>query len=185
MITIMRRPELERHGIQVPVLATVALGALPGPPNWAERLMRLGIDVIASGAAADTAETWSAAHAAVPFRPVKGIAANAAAAAALIAVGCRLVECATEPGSDAYWLRPDEHVVIAVDGASAAVEDPSVIGRQIVEAAWEGSPAALWVVASPGLEGLPIATVEAKLAALAEAAVNARLVLAKEQFGRD
>ena len=181
----MRRPELERHGIQVPVLATIALGGLPGPPNWAERLVRIGIDVVASGAPADTAETWSLACAAVPFRPVKGIAADAAAAAALIVAGCRLVECATDPGPDAYWLRLDERVVIAVNGGCITVEDPSVIARQVVEAAWEGSAAALWVVASPGLEALPIAIVEAKLASLAEAAVSARLVLAKEQFGRD
>jgi hypothetical protein len=181
----MRRSELEGHGIQVPVLATTALGGLPCSLDWAERLVRLGIDVVASGAAADTPATWSVARTAVPFRPVKGVAADAAAAAALIAAGCRLVECPTDPGPDAYWLRPDERVVIAVDGASGVVEDPSVIGRLVVEAAWEGSPAALWVVASPGLQALPIAIVEAKLAALAEAAVSARLVLAKEQFGRD
>ncbi len=181
----MRRTELERHGIQVPVLATIALGSLPGPPNWADRLVRLGMDVVASGALADTPETWAAARTAVPFRPVKGIAPDADAGAALIATGCRLVECATDPGPDAYWLRPGERVVIAVAGGCATVEDPSVIARQVVEAAWEGSAAALWVVASPGLEALPIAIVEAKLAALAEAAVSARLVLAKEQFGRD
>jgi hypothetical protein len=181
----MRRPELERHGVQVPVLATVALGALPGRPDWAARLVRLGIDVVASGAVVDTPETWAAARAAVPFRPVKGMAADAAAANALIDAGCRVIECPTDPGTGAYWLRPDEQMVVAVDGTSAIVEDPSAIGRLVVEAAWEGSPAALWVVASPGIHALSQETAEAKLRALAEAAVSARLVLAKEQFGRD
>ena len=31
----MRRSELEALGIQLPVLPTAVLGALPGPPEWA------------------------------------------------------------------------------------------------------------------------------------------------------
>ena len=53
----MRRTELERLGIQLPALPTVVLGALPDGAVWAERLGAMGLDVVCSGAAADTAET--------------------------------------------------------------------------------------------------------------------------------
>ncbi len=49
----------------------------------------------------------------------------------------------------------------------------------------QGTASALWVAATPGLDGLPEDVAEAKLAALVEGARQARLWLAKEQFDRD
>jgi hypothetical protein len=40
----------------------------------------------------------------------------------------------------------------------------------------------MWVAATPGLDGLPVATVEQKLEVLVQGARQARLYLAKEQF---
>jgi hypothetical protein len=178
----VRRDELEALGIRaLPVMATVALGALPGPPEWAPRLASIGIDVLASGAAADTPGTWAAAQAAVPYRPVKAIAGDAAA---LVAAGARIVEIAG-PVTGAYRLGPDEVTVVAVDGSSPEVEDPNEVARVVVEAALEVPPSRLWVVASPGLDRLPDEVAEAKLRALAECAYRARLVFTKEQTTPD
>jgi hypothetical protein len=174
----VRRDELSRLGIQLPVLPTVALGALPGGPVWAERLARLGLDVVASGAAIDTPETWRAAAAAAPHRPCKG---NAGDPAALADAGCRLIETRAEIG-EGYRLGPDEEVIAAVTGADPAVEDLNDIGRRVLAAARAGVASALWVVATPGLELLDAARVEAKLTALVEGTQQARLALAKEQF---
>jgi hypothetical protein len=175
----MRRHELEALGIHLPALATVALGALPGPPVWAERLVSLGLDVVASGAAEDTPGTWAAARAAVPFRPVKAVAGDAAA---LAAAGAAIIETAGAVPPGAYRIGPDEAVIAVVDGSSSAVEDPNAVARDIVDVARDGSPAHLWVVSTPGLHTLPVEVAEAKLRALAECAYRARLVFAKEQF---
>ena len=175
----MRRDELESLGVQLPVLATVALGALPGAPRWAGRLLAAGVDVVASGAAADTAETWAAARDEVPFRPVKATAGDVAR---LAAAGARIIETAGAVPPGVYRLGPDEDAVAVVDGGSPEVEDPDVAGRRIVEAVRGGVASRLWVVATPGLDGLPEDVAEAKLRALAESAYRARLVFAKEQF---
>lgn len=175
----MRRDELSRLGIQLPVLPTIVLGALPGGPVWAERLARLGLDVVASGAALDTAETWRAAAAAAPHRPCK---ANAADPAAVAEAGCRLIETRAEVRQGCYRLGPDEAVVAAVTGADPAVEDLNDIGRRVLAAARAGVASALWVVATPGLELLDDERVAAKLTALVEGTQQARLALAKEQF---
>lgn len=166
----------------MPVLATLALGALPGEPTWAPRLLAAGVDVLASGAAEDTPQTWAAARDAMPYRPVKAMAGDAVA---LWQAGARIIETAggVPPGS--YRLGPDEAMIVVVDGTSAEVEDPNVVARDIVEVARAASPAGLWVVSSPGLDRLPEAVAEAKLRALAECAYRARLVFAKEQFTGD
>ncbi len=178
----MRRDELERQGVQLPVLATLALGHLPGEPSWAERMLRAGVDVVASGADVDTADTVALARRQVPFRPVK---ARPGDADALFAAGALLIETDGPVPVGAYRVGADEHVIALVDGASAVVEDPNVVARDIVDIARATSPAALWVVSTPGLHTLPAEIAEAKLAALAECAYRARLVFAKQQMDLD
>ena len=58
------------------MLPTIVLGALPGEPDWAARLARIGIDVAASGADEDTHETLAAARAAAPHLPLKARAVD-------------------------------------------------------------------------------------------------------------
>ena len=67
----MRREELSALGVELPVLATVVLGALPGDENWARRLASIGLDVVCSGADEDTPATWEEARAVNPYKPVK------------------------------------------------------------------------------------------------------------------
>ncbi|HEX2502781.1 MAG TPA: hypothetical protein VHK00_02470 [Miltoncostaeaceae bacterium] len=178
----MRRDELAALGIQLPVLPAIVLGALPGAPDWAGRLARIGLDVVASGAAQDTAETIAAARAAAPHLPLK---ARIADAAALDRTAALIVETAGAVPAGRYRLGPDEDLVAAVDGGDGTVEDPNDVARVALGRAREGAASALWVAATPGLEGLPEDVAEAKLAALAEGARQARLWLAKEQFDRD
>ncbi|MDH3227864.1 MAG: hypothetical protein OEM67_12370 [Thermoleophilia bacterium] len=173
----MRRSELRALGVELPLLPTVVLGALPGDGRWGERLYRLGLDVTASGAAEDTLKTWTAARDASGRRPAK---ARSSAPAELIAAGCVIVETVA-PADGGYRIGDDEIVVI-VDGADRAVEDPSAIARPIVEAARGTDPSNLWIGAGPGLHLLPENIVEEKLAALVEATFQARLALAKDQF---
>jgi len=179
----MRRHELERLQVQLPVLATIALGGLPGPPVWSSRLVTIGVDVVASGAPHDTPETYAAAVAAAPYRAVK--ATDPADPAALAAAGARIIETAATVPDGAYRFGPDEAMVVVVDGADPEVEDPNAAARVIVEAARGVPPSGLWVVASPGLERLSVARAEQKLVALYECAYRARLVFAKEQFTTD
>lgn len=178
----MRRDELERQGVQLPVLATLVLGYLPGEPDWAARMLRAGVDVVASGAEVDTPGTVQRACGQVPFRPVK---ARPGDADALVAAGAALIETDGPVPGGAYRVGADEHVVALVDGESAEVEDPNVVARDIVDVARTTSPATLWVVSTPGLHTLPPDVAEAKLAALAECAYRARLVFAKQQMDLD
>jgi hypothetical protein len=178
----MRRDELAALGIQLPVLPAIALGPLPGPPAWAGRLARAGLDVAASGAAQDTAETLAAARAAAPHLPLKALGAGVGA---LDGSPPLIVEGAGPVPAGHYRLGPDDDLVAAVDGADPAVEDPNDVARLALARAREGAASALWVAATPGLDGLPGDVVEAKLAALAEGVRQARLWLAKEQFDRD
>ncbi len=171
--------ELERLGIHLPALPTVVLGALPGDPLWAERLGALGLDVVCSGAAADTAETVARAAAAVPHRPLKALAGDAAA---LVAAGCRLIESAGPLPEGAYRLSAADGAVAAVSSAAPLAEDLNEVARACVRAARALGAANLWVTAGPGLETLARRAVEAKLVALVEGAHQARLVLAKDQF---
>lgn len=175
----MRRDDLRARGVELPVLPTVALGALPGAPDWAGRLISLGLDVVGSGAEQDTVETWMAAREASPFTPVK---ARTDDPEALLEKGCVIIESEAPVPGNGYRLGRDDAMVEVVDGASATIEDHNVIARPIVEATRLHSASGLWVVATPGLERLSREIVEAKLTALVEAAVQARLALAKDQF---
>ena len=179
----MRRHELERLHVQLPALATIALGGLPGPPDWSARLVAIGVDVVASGALHDTPATYAAAVAAAPYRTVK--ATDPADPQALVAAGARIIETGGPASAGVYRFGPDEVMVVVVDGADPGVEDPNVAARVIVEAARDVPPSGLWVVASPGLERLSVARAEQKLRALYECAYRARLVFAKEQFTTD
>jgi hypothetical protein len=178
----MRRDELAALGIQLPVLPAIALGPLPGPPGWAARLARIGLDVAASGAAEDTAETLAAARAAAPHLPLKALVADAGV---LDGAPPLIVETAGDVPAGHYRLGPDEDVVAAVDGADPGVEDPNEVARSALARARQGTASRLWVAATAGLERLPPEAVEAKLAALAEGVRQARLWLAKEQFDHD
>jgi hypothetical protein len=178
----VRRDELAALGIQLPALPAIVLGPLPGAPEWAGRLARIGLDVAASGATEDTAATLAAARAAAPHLPLK---ARLARAAALAGQGALIVETRGGVPPGHYRLGPDEDVVAAVDGRDAAVEDANDVARRALARARASPAALLWVAATPGLEALPEAVAEAKLAALAEGARQARLWLAKEQFDQD
>ncbi len=175
----MRRDELAAIGVQLPVLPTIVLGALPGEPDWGARLARLGIDVTASGADEDTPQTLAAAHAAAPHLPLKARTIDAGSLDGQRGV---IVETAGDVPPGLYRLGADDAAVEGVDGASEEVEDVMDVARRTLGAARVGVPSLLWVVATPGLEQLPRDVVEAKLAALAEGARQARLYLAKEQF---
>lgn len=175
----MRRDELAALGVQLPVLPTIVLGALPGEPTWAARLARLGVDVVCSGADEDTLDLVALAREAAPHRPVKARMVDAAGLAGLDGV---IVETVGDVPSGSYRLGPDDAAVEGVDGASDEVEDVMDVARRTLAAARAGVPSALWVVATPGLDLLPDEVVERKLAVLAEGATQARLYLAKEQF---
>ena len=164
----MRREILAALGIQVPVLPTIVLGGLPGDPDWAPRLERLGLDVVASGAAHDTTATFAAAASAVPFRPVK--------ATALVG-GAGIVECDGAPPAGAYRLHPDE-VAIGIDGTMAP--DANEVAERVLGVVGE-DPSAWWVGAA-GLSELARDDAEARLAALVEGVRHVRLYLAKQQF---
>jgi hypothetical protein len=161
------------------VLPTIALGALPGAPDWAARLARIGIDVAASGADEDTPETLAAARAAAPHLPLK---VRAIDAGAFDGVRGLIVESPGDAPPGTYLLGDDDAAVEGVDGASEELEDVMDVARRTLETARDGVPSALWVVATPGLELLPPELVEAKLRVLADGARQARLYLAKEQF---
>ena len=177
----MRRDALAAIGIQLPVLPTIALGGLPGPPSWALRLEHLGLDVVASGASPDTPGTWAAAHDAVPHRPAKAVLGDADA---LAAVGCALLEGSGPAPSGCYVLGEGEALVAAVDGRDARVEDPDAVGALVLAALASAPASGIWVAATPGLDALPPDAVEAKLHALVEGARRIRMLLAKEQLER-
>lgn len=161
------------------MLPTIVLGALPGPPDWAARLARIGIDVAASGADEDTPETLAAARAAAPHLPLK---VRVVDAGVFDGVRGLIVETPGDAPPGTYLLGDGDAAVEGVDGGSEEVEDVMDVARRTLETAREGVPSALWVVATPGLELLPPDVVEAKLRVLADGARQARLYLAKEQF---
>jgi len=179
----MRRDELERLGIQLPVMATIALGGLPGPPDWAARMISIGVDVVASGALHDTPETYAAAAADAPYRAVK--ATDPIDPGALAAAGAKIIETTSMVPGGVYRFSADEVMVVVVDGTSPAVEDPNIAARMIVEVARDIPPSALWIVSSPGLDAFDQDVAIRKLVALYECAYRARLVFAKEQFADD
>jgi hypothetical protein len=181
----VRRADLERAGIQLPVLPTIVLGGLPGGAGWAARLEGIGLDVVASGAVADDPATWGAARAAVPHRPVKAVARDAAGLGALAAAGCVLAEGATpaEAGG-VYVIGPGDTLVTPVDARAERVEDADEVAAAVLAAAGD-VPSAVWVAAGPGLAGLAPGVAAAKLAAMVDGTRRARLHLAKNQFDLD
>lgn len=178
----MRRPDLDLIGVQLPVLPVIALGALPGEPEWAARLAALGLDVVQSGADIDSPETVTAARAAAPWSVVK---ACPGPAAELVAAGARLLETDGAVPDGAAKLALDAAALVGIDSTSARVENPNDIAAAIIQVARKRSPAELWVAAPPGLDELPRAVVEDKLAALVEGTRQARLAIAKVQFDLD
>ena len=164
----MRRSELERMGIQLPVLPTIVLGGLPGRSGWAPRLERLGLDVVASGADEETPETWAGARAAVPHRPAKATGGDPEA---LAAAGCRLIETSLPVPPGVYRLGPDELVAVGVDGADAAIPDANDVAAR------------LWAAAAR-LAVQSARDAERRIIAFVEGVRLARLYLAKEQFER-
>ena len=164
----MRRDLLASLGIQLPVLPTIVLGGLPGAPDWAPRLERIGLDVVCSGAVEDTPETYAAAVTAVPHRPVKATG---------VVVGARIVECEGTPPAGVYRIHPDEAVVIDV---AVEVGDANDIAKYVL-ATVGTDPSAWWIVAR-GLETAePDAAVEL-LDAVVNGTRHVRLYLAKQQF---
>ena len=161
------------------MLPTIVLGALPGEPTWSARLARIGLDVTASGADEDTRATVAAARAAAPHLALKARAVDAGAFDGMRGL---IVETPGDAPPGTYRLGEGDAAIEGVDGSSEEVEEIMDVARRTLNAAREGVPSALWVVATPGLELLPEDLVEAKLTALAEGARQARLYLAKEQF---
>jgi hypothetical protein len=135
--------------------------------------------VTASGADEDDPQTLAAARAAAPHLPLKARMVDAAGLAGMARV---IVETAGDAPEGVYRLGDGDVAVEAVDGGSGEVEDVMDVARRTLDAARAGIPSGLWVVATPGLDLLPVEVAEAKLAALAEGARQARLYLAKEQF---
>jgi len=178
----VRRDELAALGIQLPVLPTIVLGPLPGRPDWAARLARIGLDVTASGAAEDSAATLAAARAAVPHLPLK---ARTSDAGALDGMAALIAETAGPVPPGLYRLGPGDELVAAVDGRSREVEEVMDVARRTLAQAREGTASALWAAATAGLDRHPGDVVGAKLAVLVEGVRQARLWLAKEQFDRD
>lgn len=175
----MRRDELSARGVQLPVLPTIALGALPPGVSWPENLMRIGLDVLSTGLAEDGPAAVAFAHASVPVRPLltRGFDAEGLAAS-----GASIIEGLAGPDAPLYGIGPDDVIVRPVSADDPAVEAIMDVARAVLGAAQEGIPSALWVVAGPGLDALPVEVVEAKLAVMVEGARQARLYLAKEQF---
>lgn len=164
--------------MQLPVLPTIVLGALPGEPDWSARLARIGLDVTASGADEDTPATLASAQAAAPHLALKARLRDPGALDGRRGV---IVETDGDVPSGLYRLGPDDEAVMAV-GPDDAVEDVMEVARMILRHARAGVPSALWVVAAPGLERLSSQLVGEKLAVLVSGARQARLYLAKEQF---
>lgn len=178
----VRRDELDRRRIFLPAIPTIVLGALPGPPDWAGELSRIGLDVVCSGADVDDPRTVAAARAAVPRLPLK---ARAGDPAALVAAGAVILEGAPEPVEGAYVLGADDVLVAAVSADEPDVEDLDTASRRLVAAAREGAPSRIWAAATPGLHTLPRDVVVAKLCMLVDAAREARLAIAKIQIEID
>ena len=175
----MRRADAEALGIHLPVLPTIVLGGLPGDPTWAAELHAIGLDVVCSGALADTPETFAAAVAAAGGRPVKAIAGSVED---LVFAGARLIQYDGGPVPGAYVVDDHERAVAVVDGASPEIEDPNIVARWVVDAVADVPPSQLWVTCTPGLHMLPADTARAKLRALCESAFQARMAIAKIQF---
>ena len=163
----MRRDQLATLGIQLPVLPTIVIGGLPGDPDWALRLERIGLDVVSSGAVSDTPETYAAAVAAVPHRSVLAEGPLRVA---------RLVHCDREPPVGAYRVHPDE--VVCIDAESGG--DVNDIARQVLSVV-RAAPSGWWIAAQ-GLRAVEVDVAERFLTEFVEGVRQVRLYLAKQQF---
>src|SRR5262249_23252066 len=143
------------------------------------RLERLGLDVVASGAAEETPGTWIGAQAAVPHRPVKATGGDPDAVAA---AGCRLIETARPVPAGVYRLGPDEAGALGAD-AGPGPPAPNGGAARLLAAVAERPAASLWAAAADLATG-SAEDAEERLRALVEGVRLARLYLAKEQFER-
>lgn len=116
----------------------------------------------------DTAETYSAAVAAVPHRPVKATGAIG---------GALLVECDGDPPPDAHRLHPDEMVVV---NAAHEVGDANDVARFVL-AEIADDPSAWWIAAR-GLDAVEPDAAAHVLQTMVDGVRHVRLFLAKRQF---
>jgi hypothetical protein len=169
----MNRKRLRALGIQLPVLPAIVLGGLPGPPDWAPRLARIGLDVVASGADPDTDATLAAAAAAVPYRPIMACGPARLSDGSWIAQG---------PASDTSLAVDPSCTIVALDGAEP-VPNPNDVAATVLPRIAD-DPSRWWVAAANFAEQSPD-RVDEHLTALVEGVQLVRLYLAKQQFSFD
>lgn len=157
-------------GIQLPVLPTIVLGGLPGAPDWTDRLVRIGVDVVSSGADPDTDASLALVRQRAPYRPIKACGAQA-----VLAEGAWLVEGA--PAADPVGI-DDDHVLVAMDGPQ--FDNPNDVAAVVLETARDHP--ARWWVAARGLAGVSEDEAAAALGVLVEGTKLVRLFLTKQQF---
>lgn len=157
-------------GIQLPVLPTIVLGGLPGEPDWTDRLVRIGVDVVSSGADPDTNASLALVKERAPYRPIKACGAQAA-----LTAGAWLVEGA--PAGDPAGI-DDDHVLVAMDGLQ--FDNPNDVAAVVLEVARDNP--ARWWVAGRGLADVDAQDAEAALGVLVEGTKLVRLFLTKQQF---
>lgn len=168
----MNRDALDRAGIHLPALPTLVLGGLPGHPDWAPRLQRLGLDVVSSGAQRDSDETLAAARRDAPY-----VALKASGADARLADGPWLVEGGSAPPG-AHDIAADD--VIRLADANDVDTDPNVLAATLLPLVRQ-EPARFWVAAYDLAECAEY-EVEAVVSATIEATRLVRLFLIKQQF---
>jgi hypothetical protein len=167
----MDRNALSKVGIQLPVLPTLVLGGLPGGADWTGRLLRLGIDVVSSGAQADTDATLTAVKSAAPYRPIKATGGQAR-----LADGAWLVE---DHEQAAGGIPLDvAHIVVAQDGLQ--YDDQNDVAAVLLQTVRENP--AHWWVAARGLGECSPEDAELALSAMVEGTKLVRLFLTKQQF---
>jgi hypothetical protein len=131
-------------------------------------LEQIGLDVVSSGAAEDTPETYAAAVAAVPHRPVKAMGH---------VPGVRIVECDGDPPAGAHRLHLDEIVVV---NPTRDLGDANDVARFVLAAVADG-PSTWWIAARGLAEMEPAAAIHI-LETMVEGVRHVRLFLAKQQF---
>lgn len=169
----MDRERLRGLGIQLPVLPAIVLGGLPGPPDWAPRLARIGLDVVASGADPDTEATLAAAAAAVPYRPVMACGPAPLVGRSWVVQG---------PESDRSLAVDPSCTIVALDGADPVPNPNDIASTVLPQIADDPSH---WWVAAAHLAEESADRVEEHLTALVEGVQLVRLYLAKQQFPLD
>lgn len=158
-------------GIHLPVLPTVVLGGLPAGGDWVSRQLRLGVDVVSSGADPDTDQTLQAVRDAAPFRPIK-----ATGPAARLVSGAWLVE-AEQHGDGAFSIEAEDTIVVQ-DGLQYG--DQNDVAAALLDRV--GDNPARWWVAARGLETASEADAEWALTVMVEGTKLVRLYLSKQQF---